>query len=135
MIVDGEALIELVTTSDGLRLRALPAELIDSQKTVNLSGAREIIAGVEYDSRGAVSAFWLHPRPGSGGLLEGFQPSVRGPGRSDHTTVAPAPPRCRPWRFVAIASRDRCGRNGWPARRFDRRCSGVCERCRIRNFA
>ena len=51
MIVDGEALIELVTTSDGLRLRALPAELIDSQKTVNLAGAREILAGIEYDGR------------------------------------------------------------------------------------
>ena len=79
MIVDGEALIELVTTSDGLRLRALPAELIDSQKTVNLAGAREILAGIEYDGRGAVAAYWLHPRPGSGGLLEGFQPSVRVP--------------------------------------------------------
>ena len=77
MIVDGEALIELVTTSDGLRLRALPAELIDSQKTVNLSGAREIIAGVEYDGTGRTVAFWLHPRPT--GLLTGYQPSVRVP--------------------------------------------------------
>ena len=75
MATDGEALLELIPDPDGLRLRALPSDLIDSTKTANLAGGREIISGIEYDANGRIAAYWLFPRPA--GLLEGYQPSRR----------------------------------------------------------
>jgi lambda family phage portal protein len=61
MIVDGEAFLQFVTTPDGLRLRLLPAEMVDEKHTIDLGGGARVIGGVEFDQAGKRVAYWVSP--------------------------------------------------------------------------
>lgn len=64
MIVDGEAFIHLETRPDGLKLRLLPAEMVDESKTADLPGGGYLIAGIEFNSAGERVAYHvLKSRP------------------------------------------------------------------------
>lgn len=49
-IVDGEAFVLLEESDAGLRLRLLPAEMVDEADTRNLPGGGYVVAGVEFDA-------------------------------------------------------------------------------------
>ncbi len=77
MIQDGEAFLHLIETRRGLRVRLLPAELIDEAKTVELGGGAYIVAGVEFDAAGERVAYWILPTKPTDVLT--YAPSVRVP--------------------------------------------------------
>lgn len=58
LVIDGEAFIQVVTTDAGIRLRLLPAELVDESLTRDLSDGY-IVNGVEFDREGARRAYWV----------------------------------------------------------------------------
>lgn len=58
---DGEALIQFITTADGLRLRHLPVDVLDTGHTAELANGGRIVAGVEFDSAGRRVAYHLNP--------------------------------------------------------------------------
>ena len=67
IVVRGEVLIQLITTPDGLKLRLIPAEMLDRSITIDLlpSGGC-IIEGVEFAADGTRAAYWVLPRrPGA----------------------------------------------------------------------
>lgn len=57
LVVDGEAFLHLADGQDGLRVRLLPPEMVDSSYTMNLSGGGYIIGGIEFDSLGQRLAY------------------------------------------------------------------------------
>lgn len=61
MIIDGESFIQLLQAEDGLKLRLIAPELIDSSHTVELGNGSRIIAGIEFDSSDTVTAYWIRP--------------------------------------------------------------------------
>jgi lambda family phage portal protein len=61
MVVDGEAVIHMIATPDGLRLRLIPPELLDASHNVELGGGARIIAGVEFDALGQRVAYHVRP--------------------------------------------------------------------------
>ena len=61
MIVDGEAFMHFVTTAEGLRVRLLPAEMVDQHHTIDLGGGARVIGGIEFDQAGRRVAFWISP--------------------------------------------------------------------------
>lgn len=61
LIIDGESFIQLIPSADGLRLRLIPAEMVDLAHTVELGGGARVIAGVEFDSVGNRVAYWIRP--------------------------------------------------------------------------
>jgi len=61
MIIDGESFLQLIQTEDGLKLRLIAPELIDSSHTVELGDGRRIIAGIEFDASERVVAYWVRP--------------------------------------------------------------------------
>jgi len=61
MVVDGESLLQFIVTPDGLRLRLIPAELLDATRNVELDGGARIIAGVEFDANDRRIAYWIRP--------------------------------------------------------------------------
>lgn len=60
MVVDGEALLLIVETTDGPKLRLLPSELLDSSKSANLADGY-IVAGVEFGADGTRRAYHIIP--------------------------------------------------------------------------
>lgn len=64
MIVDGEAFLHMETRPDGLRLRLLPAEMVDESKTADLPSGGYIVAGIEFNAAGQRVAYHvLKSRP------------------------------------------------------------------------
>lgn len=61
LVVDGESFVQLLHTDDGLRLRVLPAELIDESKTADLGNGSYVVQGVEFDADGKRIAYWVLP--------------------------------------------------------------------------
>ena len=61
LIVDGEAFFHLIPTEEGLRLRLIPAEMVDASHTVELSDGRRIVAGIEFDAAGNRVAYHVSP--------------------------------------------------------------------------
>lgn len=61
MFVDGEIFIQLVMTDDGLKLRLIPAEMVDASHTVELGNGRRIVAGIEFDADGRRVAYYISP--------------------------------------------------------------------------
>lgn len=59
MVIDGEALVLLIETADGLRLRQIPADLLDEAETRELPDGGSIVGGVEFDSYGRRVAYWI----------------------------------------------------------------------------
>lgn len=64
MIVDGEAFLHMETRADGLRLRLLPAEMVDESDTRDLPGGGYVVAGIEFNAAGQRVAYHvLKARP------------------------------------------------------------------------
>lgn len=62
LVVAGEAVVLIIDTSDGPKLRLVSADLIDDSKTVEVSSGVSIWNGVEIDnSTGKRLALWLFP--------------------------------------------------------------------------
>ena len=76
LIVDGEALILMRDTTDGLHLQVLPPDLLDRSKSVRLSNGREVVQGVELDADGRRVAYWILPEHLTAEFAT-FSPSVR----------------------------------------------------------
>ena len=64
MIVDGEAFLHMETRANGLRLRLLPAELVDESDTRDLPNGGYVVAGIEFNAAGQRVAYHvLKARP------------------------------------------------------------------------
>ncbi|MES1198519.1 MAG: phage portal protein [Pseudomonadota bacterium] len=63
MIRDGEALMLMRNTPDGLRVQVLDPSQIDNAKTINLDGGAFVQSGVEFSADGRKVALWLFPQP------------------------------------------------------------------------
>ena len=61
LVVDGETFVQIIDTSDGPRLRVIPAELVDESMTRELPGGRFIVSGVEFNADGTRSHYWILP--------------------------------------------------------------------------
>ncbi|MXP62778.1 phage portal protein [Roseomonas sp. M0104] len=57
MIECGEAFARLIPTRSGLRVQALPAEMIDLADTRELGGGARVVGGIEFDSNGRRVAY------------------------------------------------------------------------------
>ena len=62
VVVDGEALVHLIETEAGLRLRLLPVDLLDWSFTRPLDGNGYAINGIEFDASGRRVAYWVFPQ-------------------------------------------------------------------------
>lgn len=64
MIVDGEAFLHMETRANGLRLRLLPAEMVDESDTRDLPNGGYVVAGIEFNAVGKRVAYHvLKARP------------------------------------------------------------------------
>lgn len=64
MIVDGEAFLHMETRANGLRLRLLPAEMVDESDTRDLPNGGYVVAGIEFNTAGQRVAYHvLKARP------------------------------------------------------------------------
>ncbi len=64
MIVDGEAFLHMETRANGLRLRLLPAEMVDEADTHDLPNGGYVVAGIEFNAAGQRVAYHvLKARP------------------------------------------------------------------------
>ncbi|SLN35643.1 Phage portal protein, lambda family [Aquimixticola soesokkakensis] len=64
MIVDGEAFLHIETRANGLRLRLLPAEMVDEADTRDLPNGGYVVAGIEFNAAGQRVAYHvLKARP------------------------------------------------------------------------
>lgn len=64
MIVDGEAFLHMETRANGLRLRLLPAEMVDEADTRDLPNGGYVVAGIEFNATGQRVAYHvLKARP------------------------------------------------------------------------
>lgn len=64
MIVDGEAFLHIETRANGLRLRLLPAEMVDEADTRDLPNGGYVVAGIEFNAAGQRVAYHvLKSRP------------------------------------------------------------------------
>lgn len=61
VVIAGEALVLLIDTPEGLRLRQIPAELLDDSETRDLANGGSIVGGVEFDAYGRRVAYWIRP--------------------------------------------------------------------------
>ncbi len=79
--VDGESVVQIVETRDGIGLRHLPAELLAHDLTRDgLPGGGYIIAGVEFNAAGERTAY--HIRRAVPGLHDAFLAPIRAPADS-----------------------------------------------------
>uniref|UniRef100_UPI00404732D7 phage portal protein n=1 Tax=Yoonia sp. TaxID=2212373 RepID=UPI00404732D7 len=64
MIVDGESFLHIETRANGLRLRLLPAEMVDEADTRDLPNGGYVVAGIEFNAAGERVAYHvLKTRP------------------------------------------------------------------------
>lgn len=78
LVIDGEAFFHAPATGDGLRLRLIPAEMVDASHTVELGNGRRIVAGIEFDASGTRVAYYVSPvRPTD--TFTNYAPPVRVP--------------------------------------------------------
>lgn len=76
LVTDGEAFIQMLNTPDGLSLKTIPAELIDTALTRDLGDGGYIVNGIEFDVSGRVVAFHIFPeKPTS--VYQTYQKSER----------------------------------------------------------
>lgn len=74
MAIHGDGFIAmLIDGDDRLRLSVLDVEQVDRSKTVELGNGARIIEGVEVDSLGRVTAFWVFPDRPSAPFVFAFQ--------------------------------------------------------------
>ena len=74
MIVDGECFVLMINTPEGLRLKIVDAEQLDSGQSRELGGGRRIVQGIELDPDGRPVAYYIFPQPLNLGIAT---PSVR----------------------------------------------------------
>jgi lambda family phage portal protein len=74
MMIDGECFVLMINTPDGLRLKIVDAEQLDSGQSRELGGGRRIVQGIELDADGRPVAYYIHPQPLNLGIST---PSVR----------------------------------------------------------
>lgn len=60
-MLDGEAFVQFVETDDGLRLRLIPAELVDESRTAELPDGGYAVNGIEFNAEGERVAYWIMP--------------------------------------------------------------------------
>ncbi|ADP71986.1 phage portal protein, lambda family [Rhodomicrobium vannielii ATCC 17100] len=78
LVVDGEAFLQVLVTEAGVRLRAIPAELVDESKTVESPNGGYCVSGVEFNSDGQRVAYWIRPSKPTA-AFESYAPPVRIP--------------------------------------------------------
>ena len=61
LVVDGEAFVHLVETDTGLKLRLIPAEMVDESRTANLDGGAYVVNGVRFNADGTRAGYWVLP--------------------------------------------------------------------------
>ncbi len=61
LVVSGEAIALIHDGQEGLRIQALPPELLDRSRTGVLADGRHMAQGVEYDAAGRRLAYWILP--------------------------------------------------------------------------
>lgn len=61
LVVDGEAFVRLEYTPRGLKLRQIPAEMVDESLTRELGGGARIVGGIEFSASGERIAYWVRP--------------------------------------------------------------------------
>lgn len=61
VVVDGEAFIQFVETDAGLKLRLIPAEMVDESKTIDLGEGSFCVNGVQFDAAGVRTGYWVLP--------------------------------------------------------------------------
>lgn len=78
LVIDGEAFAVLETGAEGLRIRRVPAEMVNEADTRELADGGYVVAGVEFDASGRRVAYHVLPdRPTS--VFASVGPSVRVP--------------------------------------------------------
>ena len=78
LIADGEAFLQIITAPDGIRLRQIPAEMVDAGLTTELGNGRRIVAGIEFDAAGRRVAYHVSPtRPTD--TFSNYAPPIRVP--------------------------------------------------------
>jgi len=78
LVVDGEAFLQVLVTEAGVRLRAIPAELVDESKTAELADGGYVVNGIEFNAEGQRVAYWIRPsKPNA--AFESYAPPVRVP--------------------------------------------------------
>lgn len=60
-VIDGEAFAVIEEDADGIRVRQIPAEMVDESLTRDLPDGRYIAAGIEFDARGRRLAYHVQP--------------------------------------------------------------------------
>jgi lambda family phage portal protein len=78
MVEYGDGVARLIDTPDGLRIQALPPDLLDLADTRELGGGARIIAGVELDSSGRRVAYHIRPS-NPAAAWDTYAPAVRVP--------------------------------------------------------
>lgn len=61
MVIDGEALVLLIDTPAGLRVRHVPAEFLDDSESRDFGSGRQTVGGVEFNAAGQRVAYWIRP--------------------------------------------------------------------------
>ena len=61
LVIDGECFLQVLTTDAGVRLRLLPAELVDESRTIELQGGSYVVSGVEFSAEGDRVAYHVLP--------------------------------------------------------------------------
>lgn len=61
LVEAGEVLVQMIETSEGLRVRVLPIDHLDGDSRDGLPGGGYIVCGVEFDRMGRRVAYWIHP--------------------------------------------------------------------------
>lgn len=76
LVIDGEALVIMRDTDEGLRLQVLPPEHLDESKSIVGDDGRVIVSGVEFDAEGRRGAYHVLPeRPATN--WQSYAPPVR----------------------------------------------------------
>lgn len=61
LVIDGEAFVQVLATDAGIRLRLIPAELVDESRTAELADGGYTVNGVEFNAAGERVAYWIMP--------------------------------------------------------------------------
>jgi lambda family phage portal protein len=61
LAVDGESFVQIIPTTEGPKLRLIPAEMVDPAYTMELANGARIVAGVEFDATGRRVAYHVSP--------------------------------------------------------------------------
>lgn len=96
LIVDGESFAHLLVGDDGeLRIRLLPAEMVDTGYTEQLANGHAVLAGVEHDANGVRVAYWVRQARPSNPFAASFERRRIPAGDMVHLFRPDEPGQCR----------------------------------------